>query len=322
MFRNLAKNAVALAAYGSGMARFRGLSHPLVLGYHRVVPDPRAVADVASGMAISTSMLERHLDHVSRRFRFVSLDEAAQATFEGRAEALATVTFDDGYRDVYDHALPLLLRKGIPATVFMVTELTALLHDELWYRLRGALGIERADRATPYLLRHWPVARIRRLLTTCAQQAPAPLALPALLSWDQAAELQRHGFGVGSHTTTHPILTQCDDTTALNELRRSHQTLTTKLGTTPRHLAYPDGQFSPRLARLAERTGYSFAYTTCGHRDPHLPLLTMPRLMLWERSSLDALGRFAPAVFACQCAGLWERLAPCRRAHVDERPLV
>ena len=56
---------------------------------------------------------------------FVSLDELGQRLSEGRRDdrPLAAVTFDDGYRDVYENAFPMLVRKGIPAAVFVVTKL-------------------------------------------------------------------------------------------------------------------------------------------------------------------------------------------------------
>ncbi len=76
-------------------------------------------------MLTSTKMFEQHLDWIGRHFRFVDLDEIGSAVRNGVPfeEPVAAVTFDDGYQDIYEHAVPILKRKGIPAAAFVVTDL-------------------------------------------------------------------------------------------------------------------------------------------------------------------------------------------------------
>src|SRR5881394_108094 len=141
-------------------ARAREQRRPLILGYHRVVEDFRSACrtDMRS-MLISRAMFERHLDCVGRAFRFVSLDEIGERLAEGRpfVEPVAAVTFDDGYQDVYENALPVLKRKGIPAAMFVVTDLVGRpawqIHDRLYHLVAKAY-------------RAWddPRARLARLL--------------------------------------------------------------------------------------------------------------------------------------------------------------
>jgi peptidoglycan/xylan/chitin deacetylase (PgdA/CDA1 family) len=152
-FRRLAKTGVAAGAHWSRLDRTigarRGLDQaPLVLGYHRVVENfEHSARDTMASMLISTRTLEQQLDWIGKRYRFVSMDEIAQhgvGQFNGSGvrssgKPLAAVTFDDGYRDVYEHAFPLLQRKGIPFTVYVVTDLVGTdrlqLHDELFMLL-------------------------------------------------------------------------------------------------------------------------------------------------------------------------------------------
>src|SRR5207248_1615178 len=90
---------------------------PLVLGYHRVVEDFATTARTSMpSMLTSAAMFERHLDALARSFTFVSVEDIGRhiAAGEPFAEPVAAVTFDDGYRDVYEQAYPILRRKGIP----------------------------------------------------------------------------------------------------------------------------------------------------------------------------------------------------------------
>ena len=117
----------------------------VVIGYHRVVEDFSSAARFSiPAMLTSSRMLEAQLDWIGRRYRFVSLDELGRELDRGGAAGrpLAAVTFDDGYRDVHDVAMPVLARKGIPAAVFVVTDLVgtgqAQVHDRLYMLLRRA----------------------------------------------------------------------------------------------------------------------------------------------------------------------------------------
>jgi hypothetical protein len=125
----------------------RGGKRPLVLGYHRIVDDFATVANVEMpSMLTSTRMFERHLDCIGRHFRYVSLDEVGARIRSGQPfdQPVATITFDDGYRDVYEHAFPVLVRKGIPAAVFVVTDLVGRpfwqVHDKLYHLVAKAFA--------------------------------------------------------------------------------------------------------------------------------------------------------------------------------------
>src|SRR5205814_5521897 len=124
-----------------------GESRALVLGYHQVVEHEREAGPSIPAMVISAAMLERQLDWVGRHFRFVSLDELGRALESGAPPGPppAAVTFDDGYRDVYEHAFPLLQRKGIPAAIFVVTDLVGRRfwqhHDRLYHLVAKAFAV-------------------------------------------------------------------------------------------------------------------------------------------------------------------------------------
>src|SRR5512139_3345616 len=125
--------------------------HPLVLGYHRVVDDyPAWARQTIPSMLTSRAMLARHLDWLVKHYRCISLDELGARIEAGDrfTEPVAAVTFDDGYRDVYEHAFPLLQARNIPAAVFVAAGFVAtgapLNHDRLYPLVSRALQDRRA----------------------------------------------------------------------------------------------------------------------------------------------------------------------------------
>jgi peptidoglycan/xylan/chitin deacetylase (PgdA/CDA1 family) len=326
---------------------------PVVLGYHRVVENFAAESRRGiPAMLTSRAMLEQQLDWIGRRFRFVTLDELGDRLERGRdGRGLAAVTFDDGYRDVYEQAFPLLRRKGIPAAVFVVTDLvgtsTLQVHDRLnilltrasgrWADLPGVLRsllhalrirLPEADRlealacspllATVLLLRRLPRQDLDLVMDTLEERLDIDASstggmLP--LTWDMLEQMQRGGVTVGSHTRRHAWLTQESAETVLDEIQASRCEIEKRLGVPVNHFAYPDGRFTGATADAVAGAGYRFGYTTCMHRDPRHPLLTIPRRMLWENSCLDVLGRFSPAIMSCQVYGVFGLVRGCEQHH-------
>lgn len=359
MLRRRIKAGISAALYGTGadraIGRLAGIRNiPLVICYHRVVEDVAASARSSDApMLISRRMLERHLDWVGLRFRLVSLEELgsrleSQGTFD---QPVAAVTFDDGYSDVYSYAFPLLKRKGIPAALFVVTDLVGTsnlhTHDKLYLLLAGGFskwhsparslagllcgaGIPLPDiqkishrvrcpsTAMRWLLRALPQAAIQRAIEALeaevhVDEGAARDIRP--LSWEMVSEMHRAGMTIGSHTRSHALLTKESLETVVDETAGSRALLERKLGKAIRHFAYPDGRFSSAIAAAVAASGYRFAYTTCQHRDAVHPLLTIPRTLLWENSCLDALGHFSPAIMSCQVNGLFNFVAGCRQDH-------
>jgi peptidoglycan/xylan/chitin deacetylase (PgdA/CDA1 family) len=329
-----------------------GNDAPLVLSYHRVVEEfAEHIRNSIPPMLITTRMLERQLDWVGGRYSFVSLDELAAAMESGKKDSrrLAAVTFDDGYADVYHHALPLLRRKGIPAAVFVVTDLIGTdslqYHDRLYFLLlRGFLakspdalvaylrksGIRSPDadhlgngvvdysRTVNSLLAVLPRSEIERLIAILESDTdfiPPPLATHRALSWDMLRDMHRAGVIIGSHTRTHAVLPNESPEKVLDEIEGSRIALERRLEAPVRHFAYPDGRFNQSTINAVAASGYRYAYTTCRGRQSVHPSLTIPRRVLWENSCTDPVGRFSPALLDCLVHGIFDRGGPCDEKH-------
>jgi peptidoglycan/xylan/chitin deacetylase (PgdA/CDA1 family) len=324
--RRWAKSTLCHAVAWARAQRWAEERQPVILGYHRVVADA-ALADAMPGLAIGVAMLEQHLDWIGRRCRFVTLDELAAG---GDSEPLAAVTFDDGYADVVDHALPLLRRKGIPGAIFAVTDAAAsgapLLHDRLYRALAWLASIEgtgagRAYTGTRSLLGRLGRAALEDVIEELEREAGEALAAhdddARPLDFPALRRLRDEGWTIGSHTRSHARLVGRHPDRLRDELHGSRQDLELHLGAPVRHFAYPDGQFDPAVVEAVAEAGYTYAYTACRHRDPARPLLTIPRAMLWEQSSLGGHGRFSGDVLTCQAHGGLPFLDRCHRSHGD-----
>lgn len=363
MLRAFVKTAAAEAARRTGTDRMLAalaaapVDEPLVLGYHRVVENcaPSAARSIPA-MLISTRMLERQLDWVGRRFRFVSLDELGDFLESGARtdRPVAAVTFDDGYCDVYEHAFPLLKRKGIPFAVFVVTDLMGsargFSHDRLYLLLarvlsdpaRGPAGLARLIRdvgvrveglgnaarrrangalaATRALIEALPSSSLETLMEALAaevglEEEEADLAELAPLKWEMVAQMHRAGVTIGAHSRSHALLTREDGERIREEVAGSRQSLESRLGAPVRHFAYPDGRFNATVVDEVAAAGYRLAFTTCRHRDLRRPLLTVTRRLLWENSCRNAVGRFSSAVMHCHVLGMFDLLSRCRQDH-------
>lgn len=346
--RRLVKTALAGALSWSGVNDWFGRrrSLPLILGYHRVVEDSRAIEGrILPGMIVSRAMLRSHLEWVGQRYRIVSLDEIGARLERGEpCGDLAAVTFDDGYLDVHDHALPILSQMGLPAAVFVVSSLVGTdhlpLHDELYEivkevhlqprvahprSLAAALracghdphGGENAMIRTVRALLALPPEALRQIVTDvrATGRRSAPNRTLATMDWPALAAMERAGMTIGSHTHTHAMLDREDDLTLAEELACSRETLEAGLGHRVEHFAYPDGRFNVRVARAVAAAGYRFAYTICDHSLATIPLMAIPRVMLWEGSCMGALGKFSPSMMDCHAASVLPFPSRCHDDH-------
>jgi peptidoglycan/xylan/chitin deacetylase (PgdA/CDA1 family) len=350
---------VALASAIAGACRLEQHAHraraqrrPLILGYHRVVEDFESASRTEiPSMLISRDMFERHIEWLGKSFHFVSIDEIGAHLESGIpfSDPVAAITFDDGYVDVYENAFPLLRSKGIPAAVFVVTDLIGRpawqTHDKLYslverafqtwddpkkhlFQLmtelqlpteqifRSRTAVSSAMAAVSALLPGLAQADVIRLMNSLeANVGSGSSEIPLSLTWSMIHEMRRNGITIGSHTRSHVSLPTESATAVRDQLEGSKRVLEDALGERVDHFAYPGGQFTPQIVEALNDAGYRYAYTACPHGDSRHPFLTLERLLLWEGSSIDARGGFSSAVFNCQVHDLWPPARRCERIH-------
>ena len=192
------------------------LVNPIVLMYHRVCADGEAGS---SEFVVSASVFRRQLGWLADHgFWTPRLSDVLRAG--GRAPRRpgrpVILTFDDGYADTFENALPILAEFGFTAAVFPV------------------LDMERRS--------NW---------WDSTESLRAPLLTPA-----QLRELESAGVELGSHTLTHPRLTRASDADLALELARSREILASLVARPLPVIAYPYGEVNERVKRAAHAAGY------------------------------------------------------------------
>ena len=334
MLRSIAKDA---AAHVASWTRLDAITRksvrsevPFIVGYHRVVERLDGDNDVAlPAMEISVAMLEKHLDWLGKHFEIVAVHELGNR--KARSKPLAAVTFDDGYSDVFHYGLPLLKRKGIPAGIFVVSDLVGTTELPMHERLYELLAtrwpamssralvprdIQNPFGATRYLLQRFRYDDIARYVNSISadggRQAPAKLHP---VTWEMLAAMRDAGMTIGSHTKTHAFLTNETHERVWKELKDSRDALQARLGVEVDTFAYPGGCFNAQIVEAVAAAGYRLAFTDCRHRDPRDPMLTIPRRGLWERACSDRSGHFSPAIMSCHSAAMFDRFSSCSKDH-------
>jgi len=194
-----------------------------VLVYHWVDPDPGRNLR-AWGLTPDTFVAQMTA-LADGGYEILSLGEVLQVVRGERPSPPKAValTFDDGYRDVLDHVLPVLRRFGFRATFFLVSD-----------RVGGTNG--------------WD-----------ARYGDPPRQL---MGWDEARALAAEGMEIGSHSRTHPFLTSLSESEMEREIRGSKDLIEDRLGRPVRFFSYPHGLHDVRCRRLVAGAGYTGACST------------------------------------------------------------
>ena len=308
-FRSAAHFLHATGLVALARPLWNGARNAQILIYHRVNDD----GDPYFG-GIPVADFDRQMAYVSSRFHVMPLSSLVAALREGTlpGNALA-VTLDDGYRDNYTHAFPILQRYSIPATIFLTTSAIGsdrqLWHDDVFSAFRNTtqpalmpLGAERiqgslASVADRVRVQQRFLAYIRTLDETMRAQAvlelrdalrvgPPPPTPNLMLSWDEIRAMSRGGIRFGSHTATHPILSRVDRERARRELQESKQAIEGQLGSRVDGFAYPNGtraDFLPETKELLREAGYDYAVTTIpGTNEPGGDPYELRRATPWD----------------------------------------
>jgi peptidoglycan/xylan/chitin deacetylase (PgdA/CDA1 family) len=269
----LAKTGAAAAMAG----RTRGLG--AILMFHHVRPAQPKVFDPHRILEITPAFLDAVLGHVKDKgYDIIPIDALADriaSPLPGRP--FVVLTFDDGYRDNAEFALPVLRRHNAPFTVFATTGFADGGAPLWWLDLEEAVerGLSGREGQSPDAAFSSTYAALRpradlqqeiaRLAAATGIDGPARTRR-LCLHWDGLRALAADPLcSIGAHTLTHPLLGTLDERAAYREIAQSRTILEEKLQLPVRHIAYPVGDSlaaGQREFNMAHELGFETGLTT------------------------------------------------------------
>src|ERR1035441_475401 len=284
------------AILASGALRFAGGFHgpsAAILMYHSVLFDPTRESDSMGGIVHSERVFRAQMEMLARDYHPISLDRAVKHLSDGEdlPKRSVVVTFDDGYADNHEVAMPILNQFAVPAAFYVTVDCVENKRLPWPSRLRFAFRSTKAVSWTDPQAKSWTLSapdnreeaflaasdaccqlscaaqeefirRVEQELQTCLPDQPGS----PMMSYDQLRDLTRHGHIVGSHTMTHPNMAYLKEDDAQRELADSKQRLEAQLGAPIKHFSYPCPALSPhwseRTVEQSRALGYETGVTT------------------------------------------------------------
>lgn len=293
-----------------------------ILIFHRV---HRCEDEIFPG-EMDAKYFDRLMSFVARSFQVLTLGSAIEGlTNNTLPRRSLVITFDDGYADNAEVALPILNRHGLKASFFVSTGFLnggRMWNDTVIECIRncekdaidlGAFGLGRHTLRNLVERRHAMeilLSKIKYLdlsgrVEACAmlQQITGARNLSSrlMMTSHQVRELHAAGMEIGAHTVNHPILTAIEDSQAEQELKQGKQELERILDARVDVLAYPNGKpgldFDSRHVAMTKQLGFRGAVTTApGAAMVGDDLFQLPRFTPWNKN----LARWATSLWLNQ----------------------
>jgi len=210
-------------------------ARPVILTYH-------SIHDSDSPLCIAPKIFVEQMQWLKGHAQVLPLAEVAELLAKRKAfpERTVALTFDDGFQDFHAQAAPVLLRLGLPATVFLST---------------GWCGKTNA----------WP-------------GQPAWVAPQPLMDWSAIAELSRQGIEFGGHSVSHPALTDVPGTQVEKEISECQSAIAAHTGKPARLFCYPYGKWNDSVRRVVKQHFGGACATAAGVVELDSDVYSMPRV--------------------------------------------
>jgi peptidoglycan/xylan/chitin deacetylase (PgdA/CDA1 family) len=330
LIRKISQRHIFAAAPGAGgtakAKKWQKVEGPrfAILCYHRI-----GTGGIPLFSDLPPAVFEAQVKFLRRHYRIVSLSQlcdeierpsrpphqgqAGQADQAGQAIA---ITFDDGYKDLYFEALPILQKYKVPATIFLpVTSIEK--NEPLWYdRIFLLFTVFPGDRiqvecdrprtfALPNQsariaaaaevigwLRTLPEDQRKRECERLESKAELPREMlkDRMLTWDQIREMRAASVEFGAHTLTHPVVSRLTQEQLEHEIVDSKSILEARINEGVQHFAFPFGKAadcgSAAFSVISKAGFRSASITEEGVNGPGSNLLALNRVSLGEERHL------------------------------------
>lgn len=278
--------------------------------FHRVNPNRDKLWD-----PMSVELFDKCIKYISRKYEVVVFEELAFTKQYFNNNRIATIMFDDGYKDNIEFAAPILKKYGVKASFYVVTEsidkntptwthvlehlfqYTSIINININFNfLPQDLKIQKLENQIErlqYVNKLKPFLKTithenRQLVLDRVIETYNDITLPKLMmNWEDLRNLQKEGHYIGSHTVSHCMLgTMNNDDEITAELVISGNRIKNELGFFPLTISYPVGSFNEKTKELAEKVGYKIGLAV--KQNVHNPqiedLFEVSRIELYNES--------------------------------------
>ena len=262
----------------------------VILRYHSILNATEAQANcIGPSIIHSQHLFDKQMAAIARNYNVVTLDDICSCVANGdMPQKGVAITFDDGFKDNYTYAFPILEKYGIKASFYITTgsieseyppwfcrlqhafrttektvwvdskngEVKSLLDSESWRS-----SFLKASRRCALLTGEKQSGEIRQIEKDLGV-SPLTSQADIMMNWEEVRELYRHGHIIGSHTQTHPNVALLGDLELSSELEGSKKVLEEQLQAPVAHFSYPSPIGTPHYTHETIRTAKSLGYQT------------------------------------------------------------
>jgi peptidoglycan/xylan/chitin deacetylase (PgdA/CDA1 family) len=274
--------------------------------FHRVSDDKDALWP-----PMTPVLFDKIIGKLVKKYEIVNLENFLGQKISGPLrKPVATILFDDGYKDNIEYAAPVLKKNNCLASFYVVTDCinrniptwTYLVDHILQQTKTSTINlyldnipeelkqVEVADKTKISRIKPWMkklsnssrVVIVNSILNQCQD---VQLPENKMMNWEDLRQLKEAGFTIGSHSHTHPMLAALESEKEIEEeLSVSAGIIRDKLGERPLTISYPIGSFDERVIRLSLETGYHWGLGVEQrvYRHGQDPLMAIPRIELYQ----------------------------------------
>ncbi len=312
-----------------------------ILAYHRVAELRDTPAVDSRGISATPAVFAGQMQHLARHYHVIGVPQFLNAIENGAPlpKRAVLITFDDAYTDFAEIAWPILKCFQLPATMFVPTSYPDHPERAFWWdKLHQAfkatartelcgtpfgdlplLNSEEKRRALRMVQDHCTTIpddeAVRLVDYVCSELTKGLVYYGSVLSWDQLRRLANEGLTLGSHTRTHPIMTEVTPDRMREEIRGSQEDLKREIGTALPILCYPNGNHNDTVISILKDEGIRLAFTTLSgeNKSESLDLLRLRRVVITPRTSI--------AVFCARLLRLGAYLDAWRHGSMKKSPI-
>jgi peptidoglycan/xylan/chitin deacetylase (PgdA/CDA1 family) len=304
-----------------------------------VLPEAERKVYPYPGLVVTPQELDAFLTYLTEHFDCGALATQHERYLSGEISTLPllALTFDDAQHDNHQYARPVLARHRVKASFFApvnaVDQQELLWHDRLGFavlallsqardgqdRLKRVLAGVRLSGSGPRSVAENLVQESKRLalaarlrlveaIAEAAGTAQAP-EFARLMTFEELAELAADGHEIGSHSMTHCMMPECDDSALVYELSESRRVLQAHIGQPIESFCFPNGNSDARTANAVAEAGYQRAVTTrWGSNGREEDRFQLRRFDMVAERVRDSTGKFVPALLAFRMSGFYPGL--------------